>query len=364
LAIGRFVTAINGAALASAPSYAILAGMNVMTLEPPRETANPAPVQPLGSIRRTSSIDVSWPGEPMGDRVMHGRARDFVLPAGGGAGHVRADAWMEALLKPDKTIAAIKAEPAPANLQRLVGERGGGHLRLFLRDTMPELIEGGDPLYLLLDDISGVSLVCGWGWSLWRPDWMEQMRQSMGGDVQRMMEERAGVCWGLQRGHSGMDPDRASFTRDAADGGELRNPSDPGGWHEFPAIEGVSMRRARRIDVRREAASGLVHIDSAFQDSAPKPDGGRAALHEYRLRAVAAPDTLELLSLEPEARVLPFYECPGAITNARGLVGTTLGEIRDTVLNELRGPKGCTHLNDTLRALADVPKLVEALPSI
>ena len=34
----------------------------------------------------------------------------------------------------------------------------------------------------------------------------------------------------------------------------------------------------------------------------------------------------------------------------------------DLVLGtELRGPRGCTHLNDSLRALADVPRLLEAL---
>jgi hypothetical protein len=31
------------------------------------------------------------------------------------------------------------------------------------------------------------------------------------------------------------------------------------------------------------------------------------------------------------------------------------------VVAQLRGPEGCTHLNDALRALADVPRLVEQL---
>jgi hypothetical protein len=31
------------------------------------------------------------------------------------------------------------------------------------------------------------------------------------------------------------------------------------------------------------------------------------------------------------------------------------------VLRDLRGTAGCTHLNDALRALAEVPKLVEQL---
>lgn len=332
--------------------------MTVSTLEPPRRTANPAPPRPTASVRRTSSIDVAWPKGATGQRIMHGRSRDFLTPASG-EGAVQAEATMEAVLEFDKTISAIAAVPAPPELQRLVGERGGGHLRLLMREIMPELIDSADPLYLLLDDISGVSLVSAWAWSLWNPEWLEQMRESMGGAA-TMMQERADVCWGLQRGNSGLDLASRREDVGSADAGELRNPADPAGWHEFPALEGVTMRRARRIDVWRDKA-GLIRIDSAFQDSAPRPDGTRAALHEYRLEASADPDTLELLTISPEARVLPFHECPGAITNAMALVGTSLPEIRNTVLNELRGPKGCTHLNDALRALADVPKLVEYL---
>jgi hypothetical protein len=333
--------------------------MTVMTLEPPRQTANPAPVRPSGSVRRTSSIDVAWPAGGTGEKVLHGRSRDFVTPAGDGEGAVRAAAAMETTLQLDRTITAITSTPAPPHLQRLVGQRGGGHLRMLMREVMPELIADADPLYLLLDDISGVSLISAWAWSLWNPDWLSAMPQA-GGDLAKMMEERVDVCWGFQRGNSSFDPDRRDQVGNA-DAGELRNPADITGWHEFPELDGVSMRRARRIDVWRDAASGLIHIDSAFQDSAPRPTGGRAALHEYRLSAAADPVSLELVTLEPEARVLPFGECPGAIGNARALVGTSLPEIRQTVLNDLRGPRGCTHLNDALRALADVPKLLEYL---
>lgn len=335
--------------------------MTVMISEPPRSTANPAPRARAGSVRRTASVDVSWPNGGAGDKILHGRSRDVVVPAVGGEAVVRAAASMEATLQADRTIKAITAEPAPPRLQRLVGERGGGHLRMIMREVLPELIADADPLYLLLDDISGVSLVSAWAWSLWNPDWLSSMRKSGGDDnLAAMMAERVDVCWGFQRGHSSLDPARADGVG-TADGGELRNPLDPAGWHEFPALDGVSMRRARRIDVWRDAATGVIHIDSAFQDSAPRPEGGRAALHEYRLAATADPETLELLTLEPEARVLPFVECPGAIGNARALVGSSLPAIRESVLNDLRGPRGCTHLNDALRALADVPKLLRYL---
>lgn len=327
------------------------------TVAPPlRQTANPAPLRPANSIRRTSSVDVAWPDGVMGQRVLHGRARDLRTDAGGKAA-VLAEAAMEATLDPERKILALAATPAAPRLQELVGERGGGHLRMVMGEIMPELIARADPLYLLLDDISGVSLISVWAWSLWHPEWLEAIRGPNA--AAEMIAQKTDVCWGLQRGHSGLDPDHRGEVG-TAEGGELRNPADTAGWHDFPELSGVTMRRARRIDVWREG--GVIRIDSAFQDSAPRPDGTRAALHEYRLEATVDPATLELLSLEPEPRVLPFGECPGAIGNARALAGSPLPEIRESVLANLRGPRGCTHLNDALRALADVPRLAQQLP--
>ena len=336
----------------------------------PRQTANPAPMRPAGSIRRTSSIDIEWIEGQNGmgmnaDRRFYGRVRDYLTPLGGGAGKVIDEAQMVAILDTQKAITEITATPAPARLGELVGLRGGGHLRVLMQDIMPELIATGAPLYLVLDDLSGTSLISGWAWALYNPNWMIEAKDGIPADQLAKLQDRAGVCWGLKPGNSGLTPDRESFTVNSADGGELRNPADPEGWHEFPHITGVTMRRARRIDVWREG--GLIHIDAAFQDSAPRPAGpdgispGRAALHEYRLSATADANTLELRTLAPEPRVLPFPECPGAVANTQKLLGTPLPQIRAAVLAELRGPAGCTHLNDALRALAEVPILAGKL---
>jgi hypothetical protein len=105
----------------------------------------------------------------------------------------------------------------------------------------------------------------------------------------------------------------------------------------------------------------VIAIDSAFQDSGTTPSGQRAALHEYSLTATADPVSLKLLSLEATPRVLPFAECPSAAANLTRLIGTPLPGLREKVLSELRGTAGCTHLNDMLRALADVPALAKYL---
>ncbi|MFM5906642.1 MAG: DUF2889 domain-containing protein [Novosphingobium sp.] len=331
-----------------------------MTFDKPvRNTANPSPVRRAGSIRRTSSLDVTWPDGTAEHRLFEGRSRDVIRTAAG-VDVVRAAASMSAQIDFERRIAEIVADPAPPALQKLVGLKGGGHLRVALRDLMPELIAEAHPLYLLLDDISGTSLVSNWAWSQWGEDWLTRMQSISGAvNMEVMLAERTNVCWGFQPGFSSHDPSHRMSVGDVADGKELRNPADPEGWHAFPQSEGMSFRRARRIDVWRDADG--IGVEASFQDSAPRQQGGRAALHEYILRVTLDPQRLVITSLEPEPRVLPFRECPGAIANARQLVGVEMDKVRDAVLANLRGPAGCTHLNDALRALADVPALLGAL---
>lgn len=337
--------------------------MTTATLPPPpRQTANPAPVRPENSLRRTTSIDVSWPDGEKGERLMVGRARDLLTGQAGSAGTVRAQGEFRARLAEDKTITAITAQPPHPGIETLVGERGGNHLRVVLRERLPDLIAQVDPLYLVLDDISGTALVSAFAWSQWYPDWATRIRDALPEEeFARMMESRKNVCWGLAEGNSGMHPDGPQHSVADADAGELRNPADPQGWHDFDESDGPGFRRARRIDVTLDAAAGLIRIDSAFQDSARTKTGGRVAIHEYLLAATADAATLELRSITPEGRILPFSECPGAIANAQLLVGRNLADIRAEVLANLRGTAGCTHLNDALRALADVPALAESL---
>lgn len=329
---------------------------------PPRSTANPAPPRPANSVRRTSSIDVAWPDGPEAPRLMVGRARDLRTGPFGQPGEVLGEGAFRLRMLEDKTITAISADPPHPGVDGLVGERGGNHLRTALRERLPELIEQGDPLYLVLDDISGTALVSAFAWSQWYPDWAEKLRERIGdAEMARQMEQRIDVCWGLQAGNSGVRPEGPPHNVADADAGELVNPADPQGWHALHDQDGPGFRRARRIDMTRDDTAGLLRIDSAFQDSAKVKAGGRVAIHEYALRATCDIRTLEILTLEAEPRILPFSECPGAVHNAQRLVGKRVDEIRNEVLALLRGSAGCTHLNDALRALADVPKLVEGL---
>lgn len=327
---------------------------------PPRKSAGPAPVRAPGSLRRTSSIDVAWPDGRAGQVLMLGRARDALTPEAGGAPIVLAEDAFEARLTPERAIAAISADPPRAGLEQLVGARAGGGFRKALAAALPDERRRATPLHLILDDIAGASLVANWAWSQWDPEWLARARQVMGEGVwAQRMAERVGVCIGFALGSSALD--EATPRGQPTYAPDLRNPDDADGWHAFPTLEGLAFRRARRIDLTRDAA--CIRIEAAFQDSASTPSGERAVVHEYTLSAEADATTLQLLRLEAQPRVLPHRECPSAAANLQRLVGASLPDLREAVLAQLAGAAGCTHLNDALRALADVPALLAGLPA-
>ncbi len=327
---------------------------------PPRDTANPSPAIRPNSVRRTCSIDVSWPDGVDNNRKFIGTSRDYRLSGQRGTGEVLGAARLEARIDAEKTILSISSDPEPANLRRLVGERAGSHLRLLLRETMPQLLETGDPLYLPLDDLSGTALVSAFGFSQWNPEYAAKFRERISAEeFDQLMQSRVNVCWGLAEGNSGLEPHDIDEVA-AADAGDLRNPDDPQGWHDLPEEDGPGFRRARRIDVWRDDA-GNFRVSSSFQDSAKQRTGGRVAIHEYDVNVQVDSASGEILSLEAVPHVLPFSECPGAIHNAQRMVGKKIVDIRDEVLANLRKTEGCTHLNDALRALAEVPKLASQL---
>jgi hypothetical protein len=171
------------------------------------------------------------------------------------------------------------------------------------------------------------------------------------------------ICTGFAAGGSAHTPEgRPNATNQSStDVCPLEHPDDPDGWHAMPLQEGPCMRRARRIDVWRE--DGLIKVDAGFQDSGSNPAGGRTALHEYRVHAEVDPGSGVLTALQVLPMVLPFRECPGAAIKATRLIGHKVADFRDDVLETLPGTAGCTHLNDVLRALSDVPLLAGRLPA-
>ena len=325
-----------------------------------RQSAGPAPLRRPGSIRRTTSIDSDWPdgfGQPW---VMTGRARDLLTPLTGDAVEL-AMADCRIRTSPMREIMEISATPDHPRLEELVGVRAGGASRQALAATLGHV--HGTPIFQLLDDFAGASLVAGWNWSRWTDDWQAQMEsnslKSTAGNKGRMVN----ICTGFTEGASSLSDDGSvdHAHQSSTEVGPLVNPDDPAGWHEMPEQQGRPMaRRARRIDIWR--AEGVIKVDAGFQDSGPNPQGSRTAIHEYRVYAEIDESTTKLLSLQALPLILPFRECPGASIKAARMVGEPVGEFRQAVLDTLTGTIGCTHLNDVLRAFADVPSLIRMLP--
>ena len=92
-------------------------------------------------------------------------------------------------------------------------------------------------------------------------------------------------------------------------------------------------------------------------------DGAETVVHEYTVRATVDPATLRFLSCHADAGPLPYPECPSAVNSARRIEGLTVAELRRTVRNDFVGPSTCTHLNDTLRSMADIDRLLQLLHS-
>ena len=303
-------------------------------------------------MRRTSTIDVTRPGGQDAPAVYDCHARDIATGAAGDAPSVLAEDRARVVAQ-HRVILEVASDPPRATLPQLVGARAGGHLRAALDAALPDERTAGTPLYLLLDDIAGASLVSGWSWSQWTDEWLSQAVVAAGSQVSQM----AGVCIGFRPGSAVLGVEgRPRMGQNTTRVPPLPHPGDPAGWHTLVDRGGVNFRRARRIDVWRER--GLIHIDGAFQDSASAPDGGeRVAIHEYSLVVTADAETMTLLSVSATPGTLPYAECPAAPSNIAVLLGTPLRDLRTNVLVALRKTAGCTHLNDALRALAEVPIL-------
>lgn len=327
---------------------------------PACHSAGHAPLRRPGSIRRTTSIDSEWPEGAGKAWQLTGRARDLLTPFTGNP-VVLEEASFRILASPVREILEIASAPEHPGVPALVGVRGAGASRSRIEELLGDL--KGHPLYQLLDDYAGASLVATWIWSRWAPDWAERSLSSPLRSTAGRGGNMLNVCAGFAPGSSSIFPDGSPNTEIqlSTEVGRLENPDDPLGWHDMPVQSGPQKRRARRTDLWREG--GLIHIDAGFQDSGSTPDGGRRAVHEYRVYAEIDEATGRLVTIQALPLVLPYLECPGASVQVARLVGQPVSTFRSTVLEALPSTLGCTHLNDVLRSLADVPHLVKQLPA-
>ena len=322
----------------------------------PRGSVLSAPPRRAGSVRRTTTMDFTWPDGLGGDTLLDGRGRDL-RTNGDGTATVLAEASLGMVTDPRRIIREISSDPGLPQLQGLAGESAMPGYRRRLAGTGGVPAAVGTPLYQLLDDVPGATLVSGAAWQRWYD--MEEYLELKADVTQRIMTD---ICTGYQHGSSALNPDGTlRWHQERQPAVDIDAVTDDLGWHRHASPAGVTMRRARRIDVR--VAGQVIHVDAFFQDSSSLPEGGRQAIHEYTLTAQADLETGTVRAVTPVPRVLPYDECPLAVRNVAALAGLPLNDARGAVLERLRGPLGCTHLNDMLRSLADVPGLARHLPA-
>lgn len=310
-------------------------------LGPRRPVAGEAPPLVGGRRRRTSTID-THPDEQRGS-IADLRARD--TDGADVLGEVRVGARLV-----DNVIEEISATPQAPELQQLRGRRVGRGFRSTVETLFPEEVERSSLLHLLLDDWVGAALVSGYA---------TQHAAIVLGVEEKMppgvADRMSGIC-------AGFAPEASliRYTRQhdliPTGRGPVAPPLD--GLHEVEPLRARGMRRFRRLDVW-PVTDGGAKFDAHFRDSHVDDDHVETIVHEYTVAGSLDTSARTITSAVAEVRVLPWQECPGAIGSAARITGMALAELRDRVRGEFVGTSTCTHLNDTLRAIADLEALLQ-----
>lgn len=328
----------------------------MLTLEPedrgPQDPMRANPPMTLGSARRTTSIDTSWPGGFDGDLFVDARARDIVTTDHGR--EVVDEVALTMVLSPAREILAVRSA-GPVALSCLVGANAAVGFRRTVAERLPGI--EGTALHLLLDDLPGAALVSGYA--------MLRGGVRMGPSDSSGYDSRAGMCAGWVGDGVMMVAIRETGqvpTPVGPPSGDLDSAED-GAWHDMPLMTPVSTRRRRLLDVRlgEDEHDRTARVEAMFRDSHADEQGSETSVHEYAVTATIDRTTRTVTGAGAVPHVLPWVECPSAAVSAERLTGRPLDDLRDHVRREFRGASTCTHLNDTLRGLSDAGWLLDRL---
>ncbi len=326
-------------------------------------TASTPPRRP-GSIRRTSTVDSTYPGE-MGKRLVQwGHARDVFTDADGEAELV-GDTTMtvNSEYTDGPIVASIVLDPPEPSVDALIGVRASTGFRKAIDDTTQ--VPRGSLAYLLLDDVPGATLVSGFAVVVAMDREGTRTHVESLRSTKQPLLQVPDLCAGWQRGGV-MEQNLDERGRPPVIMGpralSIETPTDEWAWHPLRGLPDDSMCRRRRIDVwRDDDDDGVLRVDVFFRDSHMAPGGVETSVHEYTVTATVDPEAMVVTSCEAIPHVLPWTECPQAAASARRLAGMPVASLRPDVRAGFVGKTTCTHLNDVLRGIEDVGPLAEAL---
>jgi Protein of unknown function (DUF2889) len=318
--------------------------MSVTTSTPPRRP---------GSVRRTTTHDCTRAEGLRGPVSILAHGRDLLTPESGTA-EVLANARLDAEADfATATIEWINVQPPHSRVAALGGARAFSGFRALVDEAMPNERHSGSLRYQLLDDLPTALMLSG-----------RALRVAgIGLAINRSTKLPIDICAGwakggtLLAGITGLGPPLTIGPVAPT----LKCDNDFLAWHAFDPLPPNGTRRHRRLDVWPDARA--VQVECFFRDSFADGDGAETVVHEYTVHGIVDPATSRFLSCEGEAGPLPYPECPSAVNSAHRLEGLTVKELRRTVRSDFVGPSTCTHLNDTLRSMADIDGLLQLLHS-
>ncbi|WP_338182863.1 DUF2889 domain-containing protein [Jatrophihabitans sp.] len=293
---------------------------------------------------------------PTGPLLLLGRGRDLKTTPTGAVGHEQFAAF-EALVDfyGGRQISQLETAPERPALRSVVGARAGSGFRAAFTAADPSLLAEDSLLYLLLDDLPVATLVSGQAVNA-------ALSISGARPPGHRSEYPVNVCAGFTPEGTILTEVRAAGRAPVVTGPVAPSlaSDDPLAWHSIEVLPRHAMRRARRIDVWRNADES-VSVDVLFRDSYRRVDDIETVIHEYSVTAEIAPDLSAFTACAATGNTLPWVECSAAPASAGNLQGVPLDELRERIRETWTGPLTCTHLNDTLRSLADVPALLDIL---
>jgi hypothetical protein len=298
------------------------------------------------SVRRTTTHDSARPDGLLGDVVIDGRGRDLWTNADG---HpvVLDTATLHTRVRymSNREVVSITVHPPAPGIEGLLGTRASSGFRLAVDEVLPNERDSGSLRFQLLDDVPTATLVSGFA-------------IGAGGAKHGKVSPHPDLCAGWATGASILAEMDVTGMPPQVTGPETRplaRRDDPHAWHTTRPLPPHAMRRHRRVDLWEEG--DIVSVDAFFRDTHMGTDKVETVIHEYSVRATVDPTAERFLSCQATVGVLPWMECPAAAASAERLAGAPIHGLRRWVRDTFVGPTTCTHLNDTLRALEDVPAL-------
>jgi hypothetical protein len=321
----------------------------------PHNPVRATPSRAARSVRRTTTTDTTFPDGIGGRVVLHVRGRDLYTDAACNPA-VLDELAIDLELEPwSGTIVGVESMLASAPVETLTGLPFRG-LRRRLAELFPEDAARRTLAFSALEDIAGAYLVSGYAG-------LRAGHIPSSPDVAELaVQTQADVCIGWALDGPVIDTIRRTGTHAVPFGptAPVLEGDDPFSWHELPFLPTPSVRRRRRTDVSRSGSrNAALNVDHHFRDSYAA-DSVEEVMHEYVVGARFGDDAT-LISIEVDARVLPWNECPGAVGTGQRLVGVALDQIAARVTADFGGVDTCTHLNSTLRTLADAQRLSSSL---